>query len=481
MRYMNHCRWLILLIVGMSIIKLAHSQNTMYFQQSIPQRTLLNPAFTSTCNYIGIPVLSSFYFNYDNTAFAYNELFPEQDGSRVPDIGMLTKNMHNLDLFHIQLNTNLFSLGLNYKEYYFHFNIAEKIGFKVTANRGFMDLVWEGNSQFAGQTFQTDRIGFQYEYYREYSLSAAKWLDDRWKVGVRAKLLFGKLNLMTRKEDLTLRTGTDMYNLDISASYLVNGSFPVDLQNNANGKVTSVSMQSIDAKSLLLNGKNPGFGVDVGAVYQYTEDIRFYGSLIDIGFIRWRDNLNNVEVDQQFRYRGISQEDIESDFNVQEFVDSVRDSWRTNTYSEAYSSALTGKIYAGATYSLNPQMQLGAVTKTLLYRRRFYPSLTLSYNARLFDFLAVGASYSYRNYAFNNIGAAIALQSKTMQFYMATDNLLAIKPLNTRNINVRFGINFFFNCRERSTDKDQPAVQGRADCFWIERERQQERIKSPRK
>jgi len=465
----------------MVAIKLAHSQNTLYFQQSIPQRTLLNPAFTSSCNYVGIPVLSSFYFNYDNTAFTYNQLFPEQGGSRVPDIDFLTTNMHNLDLVHIQLNTNLFSLGLNYQEYYFHFNIAEKTGLKITSPGQFVDLAWEGNSQFTGETFQTDRVGFQYNYYREYSLSAAKWIDERWKVGVRAKLLFGKLNVMTRKEELTLETGTDMYELDINASYLVNASFPFNLQKDASGEVTSVSMQSIDVKSLLLNGKNPGFAMDVGGIYQYSEDIQFYGSLLDMGFIRWRDNLNNVEVNQQFRYRGISQEDLESDFNVQEFVDSVRDSWRTNTYSEAYTSALTGKIYAGVTYSPNTQMQLGAVTKTLFYRRRFYPSVTLSYNARLFDFLNVGASYSYRNYTFNNIGAAIALQSKTMQFYIVTDNLMATKPLDTRNINVRFGINFFLNCREGATVTDQPSVQGKADCRWIKRERQQERIKQSQK
>jgi len=455
-------------------------QNTMYFHKKLPQKTLLNPVFTSTCNYIGIPVLSSFYFNYDNTVISYNQLFPENaEGNRVPDFSYLTQKMHNLDLISVELNTNLFSLGYWYKDYFLNFNIAEKTGLWATVPGELMSLAWKGNTQYVGETAEVNRLGVKYSYYREYSLSAAKWITDDLKVGVRPKLLFGKLNLNTRNEMLKIYTGEENFALDISSAYIANSSLPISVEKDENGNVSSVSLDEVNYLNLLMNGKNPGFSFDAGLMHNYSDRINFYASLVDLGFIRWRSNLNNIDVKQRVEYSGVTQEEIEDGYSIENIIDSISNSWQTNTTQKPYTTFLPLKLYGGLTYSINDYADLGVLSKTTYYKQRLYPSLTLSYNTEFFDFFSFTASYSYRNYAFDNIGAGISVQNKTAQFYVVSDNLLAIKPLDVQNLNFRFGINLFFNCgKSKSEDKsDIPGIKSNKGCFWIERELQQQRIK----
>jgi len=464
-----------LLIVTRTLLT---GQNTMYFHKDLPQSALLNPVFASSCNYIGIPIVSSFYLNYDNTAFSYNQLFPKSSsGSRVIDINYMADKMHNLDLISTEVNTNLFSLGVWYKDYYFNFNIAEKTGLWATFPGSLADLAWDGNTQYVGETFEATRLGMRFSYYREYSLSATGWLSDDWKMGVRPKLLFGKLNLDTRNEKLQLNTENENFDLNISATYEAYSSFPLELQKDSEGNISSVSLGKINYMDLLMNGQNPGFAFDFGVLHDYSENIDFYASLIDLGIIRWRSNLNSINVAQSIEYTGVTQEEIEYGYNIQDVVDSLGNSWQTETSQKPYTTFLPVKLYAGLTYSLNSKTDLGFLNRTLYFKRRLYPSFTISYNAEFFDFLSVTASYSYRDYAFDNIGAGISLQSNTAQFYLITDNILAISPLSVRNLNFRFGVNLFFNCGSSSSASRRPSIDSYKGCFWIRKEQKQRELK----
>ncbi|MGM0496563.1 MAG: DUF5723 family protein [Bacteroidota bacterium] len=473
-------KYIIAVVLIFAAYESARGQNTMYFHKELPQKTLLNPVFTSTCNYVGIPVLSSLYFNYDNTVISYNQLFPENaEGERIPDFGYLTREMHNLDLVNAELNTNLFSVGYWYKDYFFNFNITEKTGLWATAPGVLMSLAWKGNTQYVGETAEVNRLGVKFSYYREYSLSAAKWITGDLKVGVRPKLLFGKLNLNTRNESLKLHTGEENFDLDISAAYVANSSLPISVEKDEDGNVSSVSMDELNYMNLFMNGKNPGVAFDAGIMHNYSEQINLYASLVDLGIIRWRSNLNNIDVKQSIEYTGVTQEEIEDDYNIENIVDSISNSWQTNTTQKPYTTFLPVKLYGGMTYSLNNHTDLGVLSKTMYYKQRLYPSITFSYNTEFFDFLSLTASYSYRNYAFDNFGAGISVQNKSAQFYIVSDNLLAIKPLDVQNLNFRFGINLFFNCgKSKVSDRtDIPSTRSNQGCFWIERELKQKRIK----
>lgn len=455
----------------------AQQNNTFYFMDAVPQSSVLNPAFSTSCNYIGLPLISSFHVDLGNTGFSYNQLFPKQDGARIVDFDYLERRLHNLDLMNAQVHFDLFSLGMWYGDYFFTLRVTEKTGLFISYPKNLFLVPWEGNSSYVGKTARINRFGANFNHYREYSLSASGWMESDLKLGLRAGLLFGKLNLSTRREALNIFTEENTHHLDISGSYRVNSTLPVEVSENADGTIDDIQMkEDISIGRLLMNMKNPGFKLDVGGIYTGMEDLVWYGSLNDIGLMYWSSELNNVEVQQSFQFEGFRPEDFQTNDYAQLMLDSLQDSYEMSLTHEPYLTLLPLKSYLGATYQVNNRIKAGILQRNLLYKWRLYPSLTLSLNMELLDFFKLSASYSYNKYGFNNFGAGFSLQSDKVQFYMVTDNLMAIKPTATRNLNLRFGLNFFFGCGDKSFDTRGAQGTGTPNCFWIKRQQENESI-----
>ncbi|MGM0530774.1 MAG: DUF5723 family protein [Bacteroidota bacterium] len=452
---------------------IAQQSNTFYFMRSVPQTADMNPAFSVSCNYIGLPLISSFHVDIGNTGFSYNQLFPERGEARVINFDHLENRLHNLDLFNARMQFDLFSLGMWYKEYFFTFSITEKTNLFVGYPKNLFLVPWEGNTDYVGEMAEIRRFGGDFSHYREYAVSASTWLDSDLKVGARAGLLFGKANLSTRREVLDIYTHPDNYQIDVSGSYRVNSTLPIEVTKDAGNNLPNVRFkEDVSMKKLLLNGSNPGINFDVGAFYTGLEEIVLYGGINDLGLMYWTSELNNIEAEQQFQFNGITRDDLQNDDYPQLMLDSLAESYETRVTHEPYLTVLPAESYIGATYQLNNRIRAGVLQRNLFYKWRIYPSLTLSLNAELWDFFSLAASYSYNHYSFSNFGAGFSVQSNNVQFYVATDNLRAVNPLSVRNVNLRFGLNVFFGCGSQSGGTGGTG----AACYWIKQQEENKKI-----
>lgn len=455
----------------------AQQSNTFYFMRSVPQTADMNPAFSIPCNYVGLPLISSFHVDLGNTGFSYNQLFPERGGARVINFNHLENRLHNLDLLNARMQFDLFSLGMWYKAYFFTFSITEQTNLFVSYPKNLFLLPWEGNTDYVGETADIRRFGGDFSHYREYAVSASTWLDSDLKVGARAGLLFGKANLSTRREVLDIYTHPDNYHIDVSGSYRVNSTLPIEVTEDAGNKIPNVRFkEDVSVKKMLLNRSNPGLNFDAGAFYTGLDEVVLYGGINDVGLIYWTSGLNNIEAEQQFQFNGITRDDLRVNDYPQLMLDSLADSYETRVTQEPYMTVLPPESYIGATYQLNNRLRAGVLQRNLFYKWRIHPSLTLSLNTELWDFLSLAASYSYNHYSYSNFGVGFSVQSNIAQFYVATDNLRAINPLAVRNVNLRFGLNIFFGCGAKAAGI---GVSG-AGCYWI-RQHEENRKVLPKK
>ena len=467
---------LVLLILPFQLIH-AQQSNTFYFMHSVPQTSDMNPAFSVPCNYIGLPVISSFHLDVGNTGFSYNQIFPVSGDGRMIDFNYLEKGLHNLDLLNARLQFDLFSLGMWYDDYFLTFSITEKADLFTSYPKNLFLVPWEGNTAYVGETAKIRRFGGDFSHYREYSLSASTWLNSDLRLGVRAGLLFGRTNLSTRGEILDIYTRQDSHHLDISGSYTVNSTIPLQLTKDAGGNITDVQLkEDIPVRKMLLNGRNPGLNFDLGGIYTGLEDLILYGGLNDIGVIYWTSELNNLEAEQQFRFNGFTREDLRNEDYAELMLDSLENSYDTTITHEPYLTLLSMESYIGATYQINDRFRARLLQRNLFYKWRIYPSLTLSLNTELGDFLSVSASYSYNRYSFSNFGAGFSIQNNNVQFYMVTDNLRAINPLAVRNVNLRFGFNVFFGCGGQAGRAPAGTGISGAGCYWIRKQQENEKI-----
>lgn len=449
----------------------------------LPESNLLNPAVPISCKwYIGLPVLSSVHVNYANSSFSYNTLFNSTNsGNYELDLDRTTRNLHWRNYIGTEIHLQLFALGYRKNDYSFIFTITEKNNLPITYPKEVILLALQGNSQFEGKQAGLQGTGIFLNHYREYALGMSKSTGDGAYFGIRGKLLFGKLNLSTKKTDIGLTTDETTFDLTFQGDLLWNSSLPI-LGNNASTQNFDVNYNdAISPMELALNRKNPGFAIDAGIIYPVGENLEISASIIDLGLIRWRSNLNTFEGSGTFLYTGPLGDSIPSETYFNDLVNSFTDSMNFDVRQEKYTSFLPPRILAGANYQLNDAFSVGLSGNAIFHRTKVIPAISLigQYSPnQSFHFMA---SYTIQYYNLNSVGFGFVLGRNPLQFYMISDNVTGmIWPMSARNINLRMGLNLNFGCKSNENGgSGKGMLQG--NCYWLEKSIQKNYKKQKRK
>ena len=463
---------LIFLSFVFSISLRAQQNNTFYLMHDVPQSNLLNPAVQIKCKwFVGIPLLTSTQLNYSNSTFSYNDL----GVSSSLNFENLYNNIKKTNLISTELHLDLLSIGYRRDDYYITFNIAEKVNAGLTYPGSIFELAWNGNTQFLGETVEFNNLRTNTVYYREYSLGVSKVWDAYNIFGIRAKLLFGKANIYSGKSEMSLYTNPNTFNLQVEGDININSSFPLTINQDANGNITGITAGDIDYISFLMNGKNKGFALDLGWIHQYNEDITLSASILDLGFIRWKTDLNNVQLTGSFDYSGVG---LGTGFDDAGYILDIRDSL-FNSYTQTvtqdkYYSWLPTQIYLGGMYQYMPKLGIGVVNRNVIYRNKLHSSITLSANTTFWSKLSGSLSWSYLNNTYKNVGLALAWHGRGLQFHAVSDNILGFfKPLDARTLNLRFGFGLMLGCpknkkEELKMSNDYNSM-SKGNCYWSKR------------
>jgi len=466
-------KYLFLIVLVLHSFELFPQQNSTFFlMHRVPQSNLLNPAVQIDCKwYVGIPALASTQFNYSNTAFSFNDIL----GGGNFDIDALNENVHRTDLLASELHLDLIALGYRYNEYYITFNIAEKVNIAFTSPGDLVGLAWQGNTQFLGETAEFNNLRTNTSYYREYALGVSKVFDPYRTFGIRAKLLFGKLGIYSGKSEMSLYTNETTYDLNLEADINVNSSMPITVTQNADGGISGINLDEIDIMGTLFNSENKGFAIDLGGIYKYDENITLSGSILDLGFIHWKTDPNNIQFEGSFDYTGTGfGSGFDSEGYILDLRDSIMDALTQNVTQDSYYSWLPLQIYLGGMYQYMPKLGIGAVNRNVIYRNKLHSSLTLSANTTLWNKFSASLSWTYLNNTYKNVGLGLAWHGRGFQLHMVSDNVLGIfKPLDARNLNIRFGFNLMLGCpRNKKEAAELNKYSGsteNANCSWSEK------------
>ncbi|MFH0758554.1 MAG: DUF5723 family protein [Bacteroidota bacterium] len=450
------CLGAILFLPGTCLLQ-AQQSNTFYLMHDVPQSNLLNPAVQIHCKtYVGIPALAAAHVSYSNTAFTYNDLA----GSDAWNLEGVFDQMHRTDLYAVEAMWVPVALGYRRKSLYFTFNIAERVHGFQTVPRDLAELAVHGNGPFIGETARYNGFRPGAYHIREYSLGVSKKMGPYLTAGIRAKLLFGKANLSTGRSQMDLTTNDNNFGLVLETDYRLNTSFPYTLTLDADGNISGFELGEIDPVHYLLNRKNPGFSVDLGIIYRYSEKITLSASLLDLGIVRWRSTLNNIHGVGEYSYTGadLTAELISGAF-IDEAIDSVMSSLEVSTTQDPYSYMLPTQLFLAGSYRYNEKISFGLVNRNVIYRAKVHSSFTLSAQADLTDRFLGTLSWSYLNNSIFNVGLGMAYHGKGFQVHAVTDNLIGFfYPFDTRTLNLRFGVNLMLGCPRNKKERLEEAA-----------------------
>ncbi len=485
----------ILVILSILITCLSYGQQdlTLYYMENVPQNLYLNPAFKPKAKVnIGLPGISSLYFDHLNTTFTPSNLFDTKDGTTYLAIDEFKTKIKNNNYLGASVRVDLFSLGFQIKKNYFSFNITENIFTRMNFSRGFLELPLYGNANFAEHNGELDfsNTGINFSHYREFGVGWQRQFSDKLSLGAKVKFLAGKSNVWTKKNTIQLQTNPNNYD------WTLNGEIDV----RSSGFDTASEINNGQVVDYLLNNSNLGGAIDLGITYQLSNKINLNASLVDVGFINWKSNNFNVRSSEaSFTFTGINlteyvnaPDSVSNDSlnaAVQRLQVAFEEEVGYSQNNEAYIKMLMARIHFGGTYQLfdgkNSSGKAGILFQTEFYNQLLRPSLTLSYNHHVGRWLNTSISYSMVNGGYNNLGLGLSLNLGPIQVYAITDNLFAgnltafndngttqfAYPNNSHKTHIHAGVNLTMGRAKRDRDGDgvSDKIDTCPDVFGLEK------------
>ncbi len=237
-----------------------------------------------------------------------------------------------------------------------------------------MGLVLRGNAPYAGQTIADQGVYMRSFRAWELGLSAAFSIKEKFKIGIRPKVLFGQRYTAMEKLDYSLFTAANGTRLEVNGTY--------------DAFFNKESVRAFDQM---------GLGVDVGVIYDISEKWRIQLSAVDLGHINWQ--VERFQGDLDFEYEGINLlellgPDPESpNFFITDTLrtlllpDSSHESYRMGLPSQ-FSLAVSRKLGEKGKMMLSAHLAPGAVAPqyelplvNLAYHHQFTSWLMLGINA----------------------------------------------------------------------------------------------------
>ena len=235
-----------------------------------------------------------------------------------------------------------------------------------------------------------------------------------------------------------------------------------------------------DIIDFVLNTGNVGVAVDIGAVYNLGDYFTLSASVVDIGYINWKQDVYNFVSKGTYDFEGI---DLSTEFDVNDdrdledvadaMLDSIADIFKPLSQEESYMIMLPTKIYLGGTFNVCEKLNLGLLSRSQIYKGKIQQAFTISANTNLGNALITSVSYTMSNNSYNNMGVGLSLRGGPFQFYLVSDHIPVTFnkfqfeddgdvtsfpfPTDLKRINIRVGLNFVFGCNPKRF-KDKPLV-----------------------
>jgi len=470
---------LVFICCAFLLLSLSYGQtsNALYYMWGVPQSTLLNPAINPSSNfYAGIAGGAQFSSSsLDlNTLAKYNEQIDTTEVfySTFDGWDQFLGSFENYNAFGLQGLASL-NLGFRAGDYYLGFDIIPAKFDAVLSYPGdIFNFIYDNTNK---SDYDFSAFGMNMISYTEIATRIAYDYSSDLTIGWRGKILFGLANMSTAGTKLTGEVSTFQWAFPFEtqlrfASPALNPIEDFGESENVSDNLDFEGKSNIGVSDVL---SNLGLGMDIGANYKYNDKLQFAASLVDIGYIRWKNGYT-LKQNGTVYIDPINNDSIENGEYLDAVLDTFQNELTIDYQQESYTTALPAKVYLSARYLLHPKIGVGLVSRSLIFNKSIQQSFTASTNFYPLKGFSFSLSYSYLNRNFQNLGMGLMISPLSpplrllpLDFFFIVDNLPLVyaKDVNSgipvphkmrgvtfmAGMNMRFGIN-----KNRNQHKDQP-------------------------
>lgn len=434
-------------------------EHTVLMLDELPQAYSLNPAKAPlTGGYMIVPGLAGISAGFENSGFCFNDAFRKgANDSLYFDFDRLSKKMSNYNLTTMNLDVPILGAGFTAGKNFITIDVTNKTRMNIVIPASILDIRF-GNYDFDNDRFVkhslSDIFAKAFNYF-EYAVGYSRDVNDKIRVGGKTKLLLGNFALRSKDLYLSIDTRKDglHYALDVHTRGNISLSAPLEIETDKDGYVDDAEWDSDNMK--ISSFKNAGFAADLGMTMKLNEQVTLGVSVLDLGFIRWKNTTNTFISNNDFSFTGVDVSgSVKDDPNTKvtssywtQLEDSLSQFTNVKFKNKAFTTALSANILTSVTYKPYKWFQAGGVVSGLILDKRLYTRVSASATLRARNWLGYVLSFSMDPGLALSMGQGLALTAPGFQFYVVTDRM----PLNTlyaRSAQVRVGFNFFIGRRK---------------------------------
>jgi len=452
----------------------AQNKEILYGFEESPQALMLNPGGKiSNKYYFGIPFLSQIHINGGSSGVSAYDIFQESDVSINDRIKNKIFELKNTDFFTATQQLEILNFGWkNKKDFHFSGGIYQELDFILYFPKDLAILAWEGNANYIGKEFDLGEISTAGELLMVYHFGVNKKINNKFTVGARAKIYSSMISYTSTNNTGTFvtrfsETDNNIYEHIVSnANLSVKTSGIASLQ-NLNGSSEVVK----EVLSRAFFGGNIGIGVDLGATYEINEKWTASASVLDLGAVFYKKDIENYSVDGDYTLDGIELlfpplgEGESTPPYYDDLIDNLENEFEVDTTYTSYNKMRPVKMYASVKYNFGKAIGGSGACNCLSmgenqeynqaiglqYFSQYRPkgpqmAATLFYYRRFSNYLSLKATYTADSYSYSNIGLGVAANIGKVNFYITADNLLWYQNIaKAKSVSLQLGFNIIIN------------------------------------
>jgi hypothetical protein len=209
---------------------------------------------------------------------------------------------------------------------------------------------------------------------------------------------------------------------------------------------------NIKARDYFRYSSNRGLAWDMGLTWRPVQQMGLVVSVLDLGWIDWRSDVENFRMQGELEFKGI---DLNDYFNDNDFpnpfetlLDSIKNIFEVEETSHRYRTQIPTKFFIGSSWDFDLKNQVALILRGDVLYGKLYPAYSLSYKFQPVEAFAVSTAWSVMHNSFWNLGAGMHANAGPVQFYLMADNIIGFfKPHTLKTANIHFGINLVFRYR----------------------------------
>ena len=414
-------------LLSISVFGQVRQPHSLYFLETIPQISQMNPALQPRANnYLILPVNVNFDFSSD---LAVKDLL-QQRGSQwhTPieeeyDYSALWKSIgKKATQFVSGVDCDIIGFGFRTNNGYFSFRTSVHASGAFALPSDFFKITERGLPDGTKLDFSPLRV--RAIAYKQITLGYSLNLTEQLTVGVNVKPIFGLASAQTDINAFSLHTGKQQWDVTAKGAAYLSGPFDVYTNENDKNKIDSVKMRTFELSMIpdyLFT--NPGVAFDFGASYKIDEQFTVSAALNNLGFMSWRNALNGANFDSKASFDGITYNVAEDDFDnikTKDLIDSIL-KIDFMVQKEKFKTPVTPVLHLGATYQVTEWAAAGFLSRTVFWKNAVRQSFNLSANLQPYNFVSFNLGATYQVKGNICLSSGFMFLMGPLQFYFLTD------------------------------------------------------------